>query len=190
MGQPKSLALPDFLDADVAGSSCEALRLESERRGQLLANKENLAPNVYASLVVDRPKRTRRVKKAAARPPAQRTSAAAATAATAAAPAEAVPAESSRSASPAPMTRAYKQQKLTGGEAAILARCPALSSDQTSNVSPPLGRVTERHIAFALRAKATRVRGPSSLKVCCAACGPRSEVDRLTTGVACCELME
>ena len=45
MGQPKSLALPDFLDADVAGSSCEALRLESERRGQLLANKVH-APQI------------------------------------------------------------------------------------------------------------------------------------------------
>lgn len=89
--------------------------------------------------------------------------------------------------------RVIKQQKITQGEAAVVRRCLALHSDENWNVSPPLGRVQERHIAFALHAKATRARGPSALQQTDLQSlhAPGSEartLERLISGISSCEL--
>ena len=62
--------------------------------------------------------------------------------------------------------RAGKLQKLGDGGAALLGHLmlPCGGEDSaTSEVSPPLAKVQERHAAFAEHAKANRARGPSAL---------------------------
>lgn len=163
------------------------------------AAQENLAPNVLANLLEPQgqPIRTKRsrqakkvVKKAAAEAAAAGARAArpgpAAGAAAEVAEAEVAGADGPRATSP----RAAKQAKLGTGGQALLARCAAVGEEANWKVSPPLGKVQERHLNYSMHAKATRSRTSSSLGMCVQQAdgsGAR-EVDWLTRGVACCEL--
>lgn len=148
-------------------------------------SQENIAPNVAAQLRMstDRTKRTRRPKaKVAAAPVA----AAPVAAAPAPAHAEQVQSEASRKQ---PSPRASKQRRLHNGASAVVRRCPGLGADASWNISPPFGRVQERHIAWALHAKATRSRGASTLATSSSNIAPQiAEVDRLSSGVASCDI--
>lgn len=118
----------------------------------------------------DRIKRTRRVKKSATGSSKTATSkkaavpAAPAVVAAGSAVAEAQVAESSRRPASPVQARAHKQQKLSDGEAALVRRCLSLGAEANWSISPPLSRVQERHVAYAMHAKAMRSRGPSALQ--------------------------
>ena len=74
------------------------------------------------------------------------------------------------------------------GARAILQRCGGLRAEQlahTRGISPPLGRVMERHLHFAQRAQASQVRGASSLAL---GLPGGHEVSRLTCSVERCDI--
>ena len=130
-----------------------------------------------------RPKRVRRVKKATTD-----SSRAAATASEAAgaegdAPQRAVEGEPALSASP----RSYKQQKTRDSGAALLQRIAGMQVQSVREVSPPLGKVQERHGVWQENAKASMERGPSTLGMCVIQADGTSgarEVDWLSHSVA------
>lgn len=84
--------------------------------------------------------------------------------------------------------RARKQQKLSEGSLALLQRCSGLAeaAGAQAEVSPPLDKVFARHTAFAQHAKASAMRGSSTLGMCVMQAdgsGAR-EVDWLSRSVA------
>lgn len=82
-----------------------------------------------------------------------------------------------RSGSPQPST----QRQPDGGSQAVLVRYAGVrASGAACRISPPLAKVQERHLQFAMRAKAVRERGPSALGVHTAA-----ELDWLSRDVSC-----
>ena len=164
--------------------------------------QENVAPNFVHLNVernVERKKPTRRVKKSARAAAAPTSSIAAAAAAGdvgaagigAAAATTGAPAASA-TAGPRPRSdspRVRKHQKLSEGEAAILAHCLGLRPEANwKTVSPPFLRVQERHGAFACHAKAVQARGPSNLQAIAVAPHDTVEFERLARSVACCDL--
>ena len=98
---------------------------------------------------------------------------------------------SHRPSSPA-QARPAKQQKIGDGERALVNRSSALSAESNWTVSPPMPRVQQRHIAFALKAKSTRARGPSALHAASelATGSDAREVEVLIRGVESVELLE
>ena len=145
------------------------------------ATQENFAPNGM-ELGVDHSKKVRRVKGAAG----------SSSKAVAKKPAAATEGESShRPISPA-QARPAKQQKIGDGERALVNRSSALSAESNCTVSPPMPRVQQRHIAFALKAKSTRARGPSALHAASelATGSDARDVEVLIRGVESVELLE
>ena len=151
------------------------------------AAQENFAPNGM-ELGVDHSKKVRRVKGAAG---SSSKAVAKKLAAVAAKPAATEGESSHRPISPA-QARPAKQQKIGDGERALVNRSSALSAESNWTVSPPMPRVQQRHIAFALKAKSTRVRGPSALHPASelATGSDAREVEVLIRGVEGVELLE
>ena len=217
---PAMLVIPDLLEADAkdtcAARACAAARtrhLHNKVRAALqhLAARvamsarsrrtvqENIAPNIIMDEVgsgynMGRSKRTRRLKQASSgsNVAAVPKRVAAASAAAPAPQAEAPSAASERTGESVSPTRARarKQQKCGDGEFALVRRCKAFGDEVQSKVSPPLGRVQERHFAFSLHSKAMRSRGPSALQAMSENLpgSQAHEVERLVRGVACVEL--